>query len=525
MLDLKIINGLVADGSGKPAFRAQVGIAGGKIVALAPQLDQPAARTIDAEGLVVAPGFIDVHNHSDSFLFVGCDCYNYLEQGVTTLVCGNCGESPAPYAQNLNWIRDEEERLRCARQAATPESFMELAQQASMGANVALFIGHGTIRRQVMDFDPAVPDEWQLGKMTDWVVQAMEAGYLGCSSGLIYAPSAYATTRELTALARAMAPYGGIYATHIRNEGDGVVAAVEEAIAIGREAGVQVQLSHLKVMGKHNAGTAQVLLEKLDRANRRGVGVWADQYPYEASAASLASRIPDRYHAGGWQQLEKRLADPALRRQMGREIFGTSGSQSGVCPIAAEDILISQIPGRPELTGQTLAQLAAGEDPMDTLARLLLSTGGKGRGIYFNQSMEDITAILASPWVFGGSDGSCYSQRRAPEQAGGHPRATGAFVRRLQMQRQLGLMGMEQAICQVTGAPARALGLKEQGFVQVGMDANLTVMNYETLEATGSYTRPCGENRGIEYVLVNGTLAVDKGRCLGKRAGKLLRRR
>jgi len=264
MLDVLIKNGTVVDGSGKPGFLADVAVKDGKIVKIAPGITEQAERVIDATGLVVAPGFIDCHNHSDSDVFLGTDAYNYLEQGVTTEVCGHCGDSPAPYYSGgllrLKSYLPQEEFERITKQAATPESFMQVAENASIGANMAFFVGHNSIRGSVMGYDPKSPDENQLKAMQTHIRNAMECGYLGYSSGLIYAPSVYAKTEELIDLAKTMAPYDGIYASHIRGEGNDVVNAVTEAIRVGEEAGVQVQISHLKVIGLHNEGTSEKLL-------------------------------------------------------------------------------------------------------------------------------------------------------------------------------------------------------------------------------------------------------------------------
>lgn len=529
MYDILMKNGLVVDGTGRPAYTADVAVKDGKIAKIAPDILDAAEEIIDTAGLVVAPGFIDCHNHSDNYVFVGSDAYNYLEQGVTTQICGNCGETPVPYySGTLGWLKDAQERQRCAEIAATPASFMDGAKNASFGVNMALFLGHGAVRGNVMGYDPAEPNEKQLEAMCDWVRQAMECGYLGYSSGLIYAPSAYAQTPELIRLAKAMAPYGGIYASHIRNEGDGVVAAVEEAIRIGEEAGVQVQISHLKVMGKHNEGLSEKLLELIENANARGVRVFADQYPYEASAASLRSRIPSQYHEGGISALLERLKDPAVRQEIDQAVFGVEGCVSGVSPIASEDILISGLKTNPEYVGMTLAQVArqTGRSAVDALCDLLIQNAGRGQGIYYNQSRSDIHRILASKWVFGSSDSSNLpDQRMDPDtRFGSHPRRTGALVRRLQLQRELNLMSMEEAIHRVTGGPAAALGLRDQGILREGAPANVTVMDYKNLRAHSSFEYPHRKNEGICFVLVNGTVAVRNGCCTGSRTGKLIQK-
>ena len=528
MFDILITGGRVADGTGKAAYFADVAIKGDKIVKIAPTIEEPARQTIDATGLVVAPGFIDSHNHSESFVFTGTDAYNYLEQGVTTQVCGNCGDSVTPYHEGLlRWIKDPEERADCAKLSATPTSFMAAAEQASLGVNMAMFVGHSAIRGNVMGFDPSVPNREQLAAMERWIVEAMECGYLGYSTGLIYAPSAFAKTAELVALAKVMKPYGGIYSSHIRNEGDGVVESVKEAIRIGSEAGVQVQISHLKVMGKHNEGLSEKLLKLIEQANADGTVVYADQYPYEASASSLRSRVPSKYHEGGRQALLQRLKDPAVRKNIAESVFRAKGSISGVSPIAPEDILFSQLDHHPEYVGMTLAQLAQsrGCSPVDAFCDLLICEDTSGNGIYFNQSQSDIRAILQSPWVFGGSDSSNLPDERYDPDTrfGVHPRTTGALVRRLELQRQLGVR-MEDAIHRITGGPAKAFGLAGQGVLEEGAYANITVLDYENLRSLSTYEYPHRGNEGICYVLVNGTVAVEKGRCLSTRAGRLLKK-
>lgn len=528
MFDVLIKGGRIADGTGKPAYTADLAILNGKIAKIAPQITETAKEVIDAAGLVVAPGFIDVHNHSESFIFTGTDAYNYLEMGVTTQICGNCGESPVPYYEGaLRWIKDPEERAACGKLAATPATFMAAAEKASIGVNMGFLIGHDPIRAYAMGYSPDAPDPQQLEIMCDWVRQAMEAGFLGYSTGLIYAPSAYGKTPELIALAKAMAPYGGVYASHVRNEGDGVVEAVEEAIRIGKEAGVPVQISHLKVMGKHNEGLSQRLLQLIEDANCEGLPVAADQYPYEASHASLRSRIPAKYHAGGKDALLERLKDPAVRADIQKSVFESTGNQIGASPIAARDVLISELATHPEYVGMTLEQVAQlwGANAADTLCDLLIESGTLGEGIYFNQNESDILRILDSIWVCCGSDSSNRpDQRSDPEtRFGVHPRCIGAFVRRLELQRKMGIR-MEDAICRITDAPARFFGLKGHGQLQEGFDGNITVLDYENLRSLSTYEYPHKGNEGIRYVLVNGTVAVREGRCTGSRAGKILKR-
>lgn len=533
MFDLLIRNGLVVDGSGAAAYTADVAIKDGKIAKIAPTITEPAAEMIDAKGLVVAPGFIDCHNHSDSYIFRGTDAYNYLEMGVTTQICGHCGDSCAPhYAGNMLRLQKastEEEFAVYAAQSATPADFFEAVDNASIGVNMAFFLGHNNLRGSTMGFSPEKPSQAQLAQMQDYVRQAMECGYLGYSSGLAYAPSVYADTEELIALAKVMAPYGGIYSSHIRSEGDDVVAALAEAIRVGEEAGVQVQVSHLKVVGKHNEGLSEKLLQMIDDANARGVTVNADQYPYTAGSAPLRSQIPPKYHVGGVKELLEMLKEPAMREQMLHEMLSdTKEFESLVYAAGFEGTLIASLTKTREHIGKTLTELAQeqGKTPMDAMCDLLIANDGVVQGIYFNQNDSDMLRILSHPRVFGGSDSSNYpDERMDPETVGGrHVRGNTTMVRRLELQRDRKLLSLEESIHRITGAPAKALDLPNQGLIQEGYFANITIFDYDKLHARGDYTHPYRENEGISTVLVNGTVAVRNGRCTGSRAGKLLRK-
>lgn len=533
MTDILIKNGLIVDGSGKAAYFADLAIQAGRIDRIAPHIDGPAGRILDATGLVVAPGFIDCHNHSDISVFSGSSCYNQLEQGVTTEVVGHCGDSPAPYAEGAMFpyksYLSPEEFARWTRLAATPADFMAAAKQARLGTNMAFFLGHNALRRTAMGLDPAPPSPAQLHCMQDHLIQAMESGYLGYSSGLVYAPSVYADTRELIALAKTIAPYQGIYSSHIRGEGDQVEAAVGEAIRIGQEAGVRVQLSHLKVIGHRNEGKSRVLLQMIDEANARGVEVFADQYPYTASSAALRSRIPPKYHAGGIGALLQRLRDPAMRQQMEYSIFHEPDVfESSIYSSGYDSALITSASETPELVGKSLGQLAreTGKAPMDVLCDALLANSGVVQGIYFNQNPTDMLRILSHPRVFGGSDSTNYPDARYdPEQRGSHHlRGTATMVRRLELQRDFRLCTLEESIHRITCAPAKALRLEGIGLLSQGFSADITLFDYEKLHARATYNHPYRENEGICYVLVNGQLAVEAGRATGVRAGTVLTR-
>ena len=518
MYDILIRKGLIVDGSGKTAFPGDLAIKDGKIIRIAPDISGEAKQYLDAQGLVVAPGFIDCHNHCDADALLGSSCYNALEQGVTTQITGHCGYSLAPYYDGamprLKSQLPAEKFSQLMEQTKTMASFMCSAKEVKIGTNMAFFVGHHNIRGKTMGFCADTPTAAQLSVMQADLMEAMEAGCLGMSTGLIYAPSAHADTQELIALAKVMAPYGGIYASHIRNEADGAVAAVEEAIRIGEAAGVQVQISHLKVMGLHNEGTSERILQLIEDANARGIRVYADQYPYTASSAALNSRIPAPYHAGGKEIFLERLRKRAVRDEISD------------LHLDYDSMMIASLPLTCEYENRTIGQIAReeGKHPVDVLCDILLANHGEGRGIYFNQPESDMFRILAHPYVFCGSDSSNLPEREDPETtAGRHPRGQAAMVRRLQLQRDHALCGIEEAVYRMTGGPAMAFRLHHQGLLKEDYDANITVFDYERLQAHATYQYPFRKNEGIHWVLVNGQIAVSNGQATECRAGKILK--
>ena len=533
MIDILIRNGRIADGTGSASYVADVAVQDGKITQIAPHIMEPASQVLDATGLWVTPGFIDCHSHSDDRVFFGTDSYNFLEQGVTTQITGNCGMSPAPYYDGclagLKKKVGDPAFCQIRRQAQTMGTFLEMADTRSVGTNMAFFVGHCNLRGRAMGFDPRKPTASQLGQMQDQIREAMEAGCLGVSSGLVYAPSVYGDTEELIALAKTVALYGGIYATHIRGEASRVVEAVKEAIQIGEQAGVQVHISHLKVIGKDRVGVAQQLLQMMDDANRRGVKVYADQYPYTASSAQLRALIPPQFHEGGMEKLLERLQDRQIRKTIEETAYRqTDPYESGIRSAGWDGIQLGWLPQMPAFSCRRLGELAREQNkrPMDLLCEILLAHNGTGQGIYHSQNEENMLQILAHPMVFAGTDSADFPDERiAPEQVGGrHPRGVAGMVRRLELQRDLGICTPEEAIRRMTGAPAAAFGLEKRGRIQKGFYGDIVVLDHPALRANNSYQNPCIPNSGIRYVLVNGTLVVENGLFNGQRAGSILRK-
>jgi len=533
MYDIVIRNGQIVDGSGKAAFYGDVAIKDGKIEKIAAQVAESAKEEIDAAGLQVTPGFIDNHCHSDRTVFTGSDAYNYLEQGVTTQVAGHCGSSPAPYSEDYFYKykdgcegQELERRIVISR---TPESFMKEAAGVGFGTNKAFFIGHNALRSEAMGFSGTRPDRVQMEKMKSRIREAMDAGYLGYSSGLAYAPSAYGDTEELTELAGELTPYHGIYASHIRSEGEQCLEAVREAISVGENSGCDVLISHLKICGRQKEGLSKQILEEIDNAEKRGVTVWADQYPYTAGSAPLNSQIPPRFMEGGIGAFLERIAQPEIRQEILDAIFHDSKSfESGIYTAGFEGSLIVSASKTPQHVNRTLAQIAAeeGKEPIDAMCDLLLANNGIVQGIYFNQNPTDLLRIMGHKRVFCGSDWSEYPDlKKDPEQeGGGHPRATATTVRRLELVRDFRLRTMEESVKNLSYDTARAMHLGNIGLVREGWNADINVLAYDRLHANADYAHPFRKNTGIIHVIVNGQIAVKDGNSLGVRAGKLIRR-
>ena len=531
MVDIIIKSGTLLDGSGAPRYLGDVAIKDGLIVDIAKKIDYKAQRIIDASGLYITPGFIDTHSHADKIVLFDNSSYNALEQGITFQLMGQCGESPAPYSPGQmlaieNTVPKEEfDRVKAI--TDTPESFIAEAESHNYGVNIAFLIGHQALRAYGVGYDDVKPTQKQMAAMEEMLERAMKSGYWGMSTGLVYAPSVYADTAELVRLSKVAARHNGIYASHIRGEGFKVMDAVDEAIAIGRESGARVLISHLKVMGEQNKGKSKQLLEKIDRANEAGVFVYADQYPFDAGSAPLITQIPPKYLQGGISDAVERLKDVELRRQMLYSIFNEVDEYESCLSFSGfEKTEIAEAPYTPEHIGKTITQLAEeqGKEPFDAYCDLLIVNKGDAQGIYLNQNMEDICRIMVHPHVFAGCDWAEYTRYHEPnEVGGGHPRGTGTMTRRLEIMRNYDLCSAENAISSITGRPAAALGIPNRGILKAGYAADICIIDYPNISCTADYKHPFAKNKGLEYVLVNGQIALENGTITGRRAGVVVK--
>ncbi|MGH7356824.1 MAG: N-acyl-D-amino-acid deacylase family protein [Candidatus Rokuibacteriota bacterium] len=527
---LLIQGGTVVDGSGAPARAADVAVAGDRIDAIGPGLRGEAARVVVARGLVVAPGFIDMHSHSDLFYF-GCpSAESKVRQGVTTEVVGMCSFSQAP-------IRgDQREVVRgwaggigasLDLKAETFAQYLDALRAMGPTVNIAHFVGHGALRIAAMGFEarPAGADD--LRSMQRLLGEAMDAGAFGFSTGLVYAPSAYSDTGELVALAKAMSSRGGYYFSHIRGESSMLLDSINEAIRIGEEGDVGVQVSHVKASGKENWSKIDAALRLFDTARARGVDVAGDVYPYNAGSTKLDNMIPAWAHDGGIAKLLERLADRAVRRRIVEEClidgerWGTV-SQGG---IGFDQVFIAACRRR-ELEGLSLAQIArqSGLAPADALMNLLLEEQCTIGMVSFSQSIENVAKVLAHPALMIGSDSIPLYAGEGDKPGKPHPRTYGTFPRVLgEYAREQKLFSLETAVHKMTGMCAQRLRLRDRGLVREGYAADLALFDPRTVRDEATFAEPHRFPTGIPWVIVNGSVVVDEGRMRGGATGRILR--
>jgi len=525
MHDVVIRNGLVIDGTGQPGFPAEVALRGDRIADVGPDLGG-AASVIDAAGLVVAPGFIDLHSHSDITLLVDPRPESHVAQGVTTEVSGNCGFSSAPRSAE----RDRKSSEKLAQKYGldvrweTLGEFLERLERGGLVGNFLTYVGHGDVRELVVGSDNRPPTADELRAMRAAVAQALDEGAWGLSSGLIYEPGCFADTDELVALCQVVAERGGLYATHIRNEGEALLEAVDEALEIGRRSGAPVQISHHKATGPQNWGKVEQSLARLDEARAAGQDVACDQYPYLATSTSLKIVLPLWIREGGQEALLERLQDPALRPQLERDVLAQRPADEDW-----EQVLVAEIPvaQRPEWEGKSLLEIARLTDqrPVDALLELLIADRAETGMVHFSLCEEDVETVLRHEWTMIGSDASAKSTRGPLRRGKPHPRAFGTFPRVLgEYVRARGVLTLEQAVHKMTGQPAARLGLPQRGLLQPGSFADLVLFDPARIHDRATFADPHQLAAGVKAVFVNGVLAVDEGRWTGALAGRVLRR-
>jgi N-acyl-D-amino-acid deacylase len=523
---VKLEGGEVLDGTGAGARRADVGIVEDRITAIGDLSRERAGRTIDARGLTVTPGFIDVHSHSDWRLWGNRRAESKIRQGVTTEVVGNCGFSPAPVSDEF---RNDLHGFALYLPPGMDFSwrgmrdYLRRYEQGGVAVNVVQLVGHGTLRIAAMGFARRPPTAREQAHMERLMDESMAGGAAGLATGLIYAPGSFATTDEIVGIARRAGARRGFYASHIRGEGATLLDAVREAIRVGREGQLPVQVSHIKAAGRPHWGRVGDALALIDAARAEGLDVRADVYPYTASSTTLRTLLPDWALEGGIETMLRRLADPAARARIRAELTGDSPVLTR--GLGWEDIMVAYAPSRPDAEGRRLSEIGArwGKDPLDAAFDIITSEAGKGYMILFQLDEADLRRALVHPHVMVGSDGSSLAVDGALGEGKPHPRSYGTFPRVLgRYARQERVLTLPEAVRKMTALPADRLGLRDRGVLREGAHADVVAFDAAHVTDRATYEEPHRYAGGVEYVLVNGRVVVDRAEHTGALPGRVL---
>jgi dihydroorotase/N-acyl-D-amino-acid deacylase len=530
LYDLLIKNGRIVDGSGRAGFNADLAIKGDRIARIGKLANATANRTIDARGLVVAPGFIDMLGQSETYLLIDPRGMSKVMMGVTTEITGE-GESIAPI--NERQIKEQEDFLRrfnlTINWRTLGEYFNRLERQKT-GLNLGTFVGATQVREYVVGFDDRPPTADELERMKKLVAEAMQDGALGLSTSLQYVPARFAKTDELIELAKVAHQYGGIYATHQRSEANAIDESLNEVFEIARRAQIPAEIWHLKTAYKKNWGRMPEILNRISQARAKGLDITADIYPYIAGSTALSACLPPWALEGGIDKMLERLRDEKTRERLKQEIsvdhkdweniYLGSGGPSGVLigAVVNQDL--------DSLQGKRVSEIAEEQkkDPLDALFDLILADHGQTSAIYFIMSEADMNAAMSASFVSfctdsgqRATDGPLAGSKSHPRGWGSYPRILGRYVR------DEHLLSLEAAIQKMTGAPAARVGLRDRGLLQVGMFADITIFDPQKIIDVATFENPNQYPRGIPYVVVNGQLTVDGGERTSALAGKVIR--
>jgi N-acyl-D-aspartate/D-glutamate deacylase len=529
--DLLIRNGKVVDGSGNPWYHADVAVRGDKIVALGRALPGTAKREIDAKGLVVAPGFIDIHSHSDFVLLEDGDGQSKIRQGVTTEILGE-SSSAGPY-QGPALIPPKAKVKGKETRWETLGGYFDVVERAGVSPNVGSFVGLGNVWQAAMGQSHKRPTAAQMEQMKALVEQAMKEGALGLSTALAMPPDSLATTDDLVELCKVVAKYGGIFVAHIRNEGVDVMAAVKEVIEVGRRAGVAVEILHIKIADQQLWGKMNEVVKLIDAARAKGLAIGANVYPYTRGQNNLSSIIPPWAHEGGNIKMLQRLKDPKERVKLKKDIReGIPGWYNHYTAVGGDwsRMLIS---AKNQYNGLTMDRILdirtkdkkPAPDPLDEFFDLLIEVGGGLSTIYDHHTEKDMNLAMVQPWCSIGSDGLAYATEGVLRRGNPHPRSFGTFPRVLGVYvREKGLLRLEDAVRKMTSHNAAKLGLPRRGLLRPGNFADITVFDADKVIDRATYLNPFQYSEGIAYVIVNGQVVLEQGKHTGARPGRALRR-
>ncbi|MDA1313700.1 MAG: D-aminoacylase [Acidobacteria bacterium] len=515
--DLMIENGTVIDGSGSAGSETDVAIADGKIAAIGDLANAAAKRRIDATGLVVSPGFIDMHNHSDDTLLDEPNCESMIRQGVTTMVLGEGGSQGPRHPGGKPWT--------------TLGGYFDHVEQKGVAANIASYVGQTQVWTYVKGDEMRAASDAEMEKMKQEIAAAMEQGAMGLSTSLLMPPSSLVTTEQLVELAKVAAKYGGVYSSHIRDEGEGVFDSVAEAIQVGRGAGVRVDIIHLKIADKALWGRMPEVVGMIDKARDEGLDIRANVYPYTAGQNNLRAIIPPWAHDGGNEKMLERLRAPKTRARMRKDILSglpgwynhylaTGGGWEGMLLVSFSNEKNKQF------VGKRMSELIAarGGDPVEVLFDVLLEENGGVPTVFFHHSEEDMQLALKQTYTSIGSDGSAISPDGPSGKTHPHPRWYGTFPRVLaRYVRELKTLELPQAVHKMTAMNAEKINLLDRGLLKEGYWADVTVFDPETVADKATFEKPQQYPEGIPYVIVNGEVVLDNYKHSGSRSGRVLR--
>ncbi len=528
--DILIKNGKIFDGTGNPWYSADIGIRGDRIVAIGKLPNASAKKNIDANGKVVSPGFIDTLGQSELALLIDNRAISKLSQGITTEITGEGGSIAPQNEKTIAPMKAALEQYKLKVDWTTLDGYFRRLEKQGTPLNIGTYVGAAQVREAVIGDDNRPPTPAELEQMKALVEQAMKDGALGISTALIYPPGHYAKTEELIELAKISAMYGGLYASHMRSEGASEMAALDEAIRIGREAGLPVEIFHLKVSGKPRWGSMVKVVEKIQAARDSGLDIRANQYPYIAGGTALASSLPPWVADGGGAKLLERLHDPVVRARIKKEMATDHPDWENLyydCGGGAGILLAGVVnPEFKKYNGKTVAEMAKSEnkEELDALFDFIIKDSGQTGALYFMASEEDLVYGLKQPWTAIGLDanespldGPLYEPQSHPRAFGSMPRFLGRYVRDQK------LMPLTEAIRKITSMPAQRQHLVGRGQLQVGYFADITIFDPATIIDRATYTESTKLSEGIDTVLVNGQVEFEHGALTGVNAGRALR--
>jgi N-acyl-D-amino-acid deacylase len=527
-IDILIKNASVIDGTGQPAFRGDLAISGDRIAAVSPSINGGAQKIIQADGLVLAPGFIDIHSHIDRLIFKNPFAESKIFQGITSDVSGNCGIGAFP----VNPLRKETlidylkmHSFSVPSDGITWTDFSQYAdklENSGIALNLVPLVSHGALRIAVMGMENREPGPDELKRMQELLHVNLKQGAWGMSTGLIYSPGIFSKTAELVALAEILSRDKALYASHIREEDTNLFWGLEEAIRIGKESGVRVEISHLKSMGQKNWGLAREILDKLEEARKKGVDISGDQYPYDATSTILAALIPRWVHEEGIEEMLRKLSSNRLNQKIKKEIDQAIHFRGGPKRIVISGVMTDK---NKWLVGKDISRIAElwKTSPADAVIRLLLEEKAAVEAIYFTLSETDVETIVADEKVAVCTDGDGLNAEKDAALSP-HPRSYGTFPRVLGLYvRKKGLLSLPAAIHKMTGLPASRLRLSDRGLLRVGFAADLVLFNQEKIKDMSKFNNPHQYPVGISHVFVNGRPVIWEGRLTGDAPGRVLK--